>query len=265
MAKYTVRKGDNPLKLATQWGISPQKLLQSNGIQSLTAGQTIKIPSGNATGTLGFRSNNPVAFNGLNVPSSFPTTSNYPYIPPASAPLPMPNFMTQAMLPPAPLTQQQILQATNGGTTPALTSPQMALGANTYIPPNTGIPQNQTITPNQNTSPDLSNMTYSNGQSLFNPNNPNNSSAAGAAVAGKLNTSVPYGSNPDNDKAWRAAWNIQAGGTGDEQVRLLSREDVWNRKANQRRKQGGGGVVPVVTSESVTGNASNTSLSWRVG
>ena len=43
--KYVVRKQDNPLTLAAKFETSPQALLANNGIKSLTAGQTIKVPT----------------------------------------------------------------------------------------------------------------------------------------------------------------------------------------------------------------------------
>lgn len=152
-------------------------------------------------------------------------------------------FMTQSMLP-TRMTQQQMLQATNGGTA---VQPQLRLGANTPIPVNNGIPQNSTINSSQN--------------------------SGASSTSPTLPAGYTYGSDAALDAEQRKLWNIQAGGTGNEQVRLLSKQDVWNRKANSRRRQqskgdegqtNNGYVAPEVIS-TPSGNAVNTSLSWRVG
>lgn len=44
--KYIVKQQDNPLTLAAKFETSPQALLANNGIKTLTAGQTIKVPTG---------------------------------------------------------------------------------------------------------------------------------------------------------------------------------------------------------------------------
>lgn len=43
--KYVVKNEDNPLTLAKKFETSPQAILQNNAIKSLTAGQTIKVPT----------------------------------------------------------------------------------------------------------------------------------------------------------------------------------------------------------------------------
>lgn len=68
--KYVVKQQDNPLTLAAKFEMSPQALLANNGIKSLTAGQTIKVPtsgglSGDKQGQLGTipKTNGPFAVN----------------------------------------------------------------------------------------------------------------------------------------------------------------------------------------------------------
>lgn len=76
--------------------------------------------------------NNAINNTGSNINDFINNTFISPFITPTQ---PAP-FMTQSMLPPQPMTQAQILQATNGGTRPFTTQTgAMALGNNTYIPP----------------------------------------------------------------------------------------------------------------------------------
>jgi LysM repeat protein len=43
--KYVVKSTDNPLTLAKKFGVPASKLLQANGLVSLTPGQTLKVPA----------------------------------------------------------------------------------------------------------------------------------------------------------------------------------------------------------------------------
>jgi hypothetical protein len=66
--RYVVKAKDNPLTLAAKFETSPQAILQNNAIKSLTAGQTIKIPtsgslSGDKQGQLGTVPKTPFAIN----------------------------------------------------------------------------------------------------------------------------------------------------------------------------------------------------------
>lgn len=65
--KYVVKNEDNPLTLAKKFETSPQAILQNNAIKSLTAGQTIKVPtsvSGDKQGQLGTaKTNGPFVVN----------------------------------------------------------------------------------------------------------------------------------------------------------------------------------------------------------
>lgn len=45
MARYRVKPGDTPLKLAKQYNLSPDQILKTNKINSLSKGQVIKLPS----------------------------------------------------------------------------------------------------------------------------------------------------------------------------------------------------------------------------
>lgn len=51
--KYVVKPTDNPLTLAKKFGVPASKLLQANGLVSLTPGQTLKVPNLGAKGSLG--------------------------------------------------------------------------------------------------------------------------------------------------------------------------------------------------------------------
>src|SRR5688572_13725576 len=61
--KYRVTTKDNPLTLSKKFGVSPQKLLQTNGLKTLTAGQTIKIPTFGQVGGGIYDPSNPNAGN----------------------------------------------------------------------------------------------------------------------------------------------------------------------------------------------------------
>ncbi len=236
MATYRVRTGDNPFRVATKFGVSPQKLLQTNGIKSLTTGQTINIPSnvgGGANRSVGYGYTAPVPSMTVN---PYTGSNTYgPGLPP----------------PPSPVNSGFQTPPTSGFMSPRPANQNaLALGANTFIPQNTGIPQNTTI--NQNYIP------------------PSNNVATNTVLpAGYVYT----GGNSPEAIAQRQIWNMQAGASPERALQLaqnppirLTRDQIWNMKAQQRRRQQAQEApvaAPVVSP--VTGNAVNTSMSWRIG
>ncbi len=266
--RYRVTTKDNPLTLSKKFGVSPQKLLQTNGLKTLTAGQTIKVPTFGQVGGGIYDPSNPNAgnpfANGSYVREQLAVSgSNEPYRgQPLTQPvnmqnistggggfnaIPVNNRLTQANYQPP---QQQLgAQVSNSfqQSAPFLTQsmlPAQPRGSNTVIPPNNGI-NNGATTPNG-------------GSSNLPPSN-------------TLPANYVYtGGNDPLSVEQRRIWNQQAGGTGDERVFLRTKQDIWNMKANQRRRNSnrGNNASPVPAPEVIqapNGNAVNTSLSWRVG
>jgi hypothetical protein len=54
--KYTVKKGDSALTLGKKFAVPPQTILNQNRIKSLTAGQTVRIPTTRKKGQAGYYS-----------------------------------------------------------------------------------------------------------------------------------------------------------------------------------------------------------------
>jgi hypothetical protein len=147
-----------------------------------------------------------------------------------------------------------------------ITLPQPVTGGRGTMLPNRTIQNTQTVTGAQGSQL----AAASAGGSLStNGAQPQPATTGGAAAR----PSGTYDPNASNAKEWRKYWNQSAGGTGDEQVHTMSKNDVWNMKANQRRRNGGGGQPKKVQATSPlppadiapTGNAVNTSLNWRAG
>lgn len=85
---------------------------------------------------------------------------------------------------------------------------------------------------------------------------------------------VYTGGNDPASVEQRRQWNIAAGGTGDERVFLMSREqkkaigDAKRRKRGQTNRQvelAAAQAVQVVQEEAPSGHMVNSALSWRVG
>ena len=279
MAKRTVKPFDNLLEIAKEYGISPQSIMKANGVTSLTLGQTLKIPNfGKVGGGLGLSQPNAMQLltGNYNIANTLPqgaigytgiSGSNEPY-------RGQPIGIQSATLDNASITgggaqkvNPSLIQngftgdeppqagyagfqtpTTNGFRVP---QGQMVLGQNTVIPANNGIPQGV-------------------GNSNLGTSNGSGGSAAPSAVY--------TGGNTPEAIAQRALWNQQAGASPERALELaknppvrMTRGQVWEMKANQRRRQGGkgGGAVTAVTAVPpvpiMGGNAQNVNVSWRVG
>lgn len=156
-----------------------------------------------------------------------------------TTPLPTPSFMTQAMLPTAP------------------NQAAMRLGQNTVIPPNTGIPQGNVGQTSASTS----------------------TASSGGGAPFTLPQGYVYGSDPTLDAQQRYNWNLQANPNwqGDVNTHIvpLTKGQVWEMKANSRRRRQAQGLVRVPgqgwvdgatasNGGATTGNASFTGISWRL-
>lgn len=217
--KYIVREKDNPLTLAKKFETSPQAILQNNAIKSLTAGQTIKIPtsgglSGDKQGQLGtVPKNGPFAVN--TNPLFNPTT-----------------------------TQAQGSFVSGGGQVNTAQIPR-----NGNIPTNVTnsgyLTQNGAFVSTQAQSnihaqvPIFGQITSAQLQQQITQANALQAPATPSRPQGVF-TGDP---NDPNTAAWRNYWNYSA--QHPETVPqaapiVMTRDQVWNMKAAQRRRENGG-------------------------
>lgn len=225
--KYIVKAQDNPLTLAKQFETSPQALLQNNGIKSLTAGQTIKVP---------FQT---PATNGFTAPpkdpkAPFPVSTN-PFVNNTSV-----NTQAQGSFvsgggqvnlnAPRPPVNVNVGNVTNGGyieQNGAYVSTQQQTNVHAQVP-----------IFGQITSAQLQQQIAQQNAQYSQPQTPQRPQGV-------------YTGNPNdpNTAAWKNYWNYSA---QHPELRpaaapvVMTRDQVWNMKAAQRRQRGaedgGGGV-----------------------
>ena len=260
MAKYVVGKKDNPLQLAKKFETSPQRLLEDNRILSLTAGQTINVPSKrdldleksrqtigksdtrNVVPTGSFISGSGTVNTGSTGVGSLPYQGGTP-LPNGAA-----NVHTQV---PVFGGNTQTGGMLSGDKVPVITQPNLVGGS------------------------------FVSGSGQVNTGGQGNVSAVlGASTpansAPVRPTGVYTGGNSANDIAWRNYWNYQAKNPTNTPVAptVMTREQVWEMKAAQRRREGNGdGGEQAASYEDFptqfqpsfsSGNAVNQNISWRL-
>lgn len=219
--KYVVKAKDNPLTLAAQFETSPQALLANNGIKSLTAGQTIKIPtsgglSGDKQGQLGtVPKNGPFAVN--RNPLFNPTTTQA-----------QGSFVSgsgQVNLAQVPRNGNIPQNITNGGylsQNGAYVSTQQQTNTHAQVP----------IFGQVTTTQLQQQIAQQNAQTPQTPQTP-------ARPQGVF-TGDP---NDPNTAQWRNYWNWQARNPSlvpQAAPVVMTRDQVWNMKAAQRRRENKG-------------------------
>lgn len=222
--KYIVQEKDNPLTLAKKFEMSPQALLADNGIKKLTAGQTIKVKgslSGDKQGRLEKEKTN----------GPFVVTQN---------PL-FKNNTTQAQgsfvsgsgtvnLAQAPRNGNIPQNITNGG----------------YIAQNGAYVSTQQQTNTHNQVPIYGQITTNQLQQQIQQEKAQaNAQAASQLPARPQGVYTGDPSDPNTAK-WKDYWNWQAANPNlvpKAAPIVMTRDQVWNMKAAQRRREGGGGNV----------------------
>lgn len=229
--KYKVKAGDTFASLG-----NPQEIMALNpGVPKLSQGQTIFLPS--------FQ----------------PTNYAAPqYSTPAGPPKPVPYGPPKPVYGPAlPVSSSFISgagQVYKPPTVQTLYSPDKIMPvAKTQLPTGSFVSGGGQV----NTQDDLQMMV-------------NGSVAQSAPPAASTTPTGTYtGGNSANDQAWRNYWNQQAAAGRNQEdaeptVRIPTRGEIWEMKAAQRRKQMGKKKQPTAAL-APSGNAVNSSTSWRVG
>lgn len=274
--RYVVQKDDNPLTLSKKFATSATTILAANGIKTLTPGQTIRIPS-----TPSYTTVPTVGYGG--------TVQNfYGAIGSAFGAKGQSNIApTGSFLAGGGSAALAVSQPTYGPPRPVSGSFISGAGQ-VYRPPvqTTGgmlSPEKNVVTGR----PVLPTGSFVSGSGGVNLQGQSAGTTAAPAAAAR-----PTGTYADNPAAWRAYWNASATAGRDvaataapAPVHIPTRAEIWNIKANQRRRRAaeeGGDMntnnwwngipqtpVPVTPTIDPTlqnlGSAVNTALSWRVG
>lgn len=265
--KYIVQEKDNPLTLAKKFETSPQAILQNNAIKSLTAGQTIKIPtsggvSGDKQGQLGTaKTNGPFVVNTNPLFNQTQTQAQGSFVSGGG----QVNLQGQQNRPPVGSIPSNV---TNGGyltQNGQYTSTQQQSNIHTQVP-----------IFGQVTSTQLTGGSFYSGSGEINLTGvvPGGGSVGGSNNSYSRPTGIYTGGNSANDIAWRNYWNYSAANPSSVEAPastyMPTRNDIWERKAAQRRRENGGGnngysyQQPVYTPPTQIGN-NVVGGSWRVG
>lgn len=218
--KYIVKQQDNPLTLAAKFEMSPQALLANNGIKTLTAGQTIKVPT---NGTLSGDKQGQLQKEKVNGP--FVVNKN-------------PLFAKDK-------TQAQGSFVSGSG---QVNTAQMPRNGNipTNITNGGYIAQSgQYVSTQQQTNihgqvPIFGQVTTNQLQQQIQAEKQMQAPQVPARPQGVF-TGDP---NDPNTAAWKNYWNWQAANPNlvpKAAPVVMTRDQVWNMKAAQRRREGGGG------------------------
>jgi hypothetical protein len=220
--KYIVQEKDNPLTLAKKFEMSPQALLANNGIKTLTAGQTIKVPtngglSGDKQGKLEKeKTNGPFVVNQNPLFKTNTTQAQGSFVSGSGK-------VNLAQMPRSGNIPQNI---TNGG----------------YIAQNGAYVSTQQQTNIHNQVPIFGQVTTNQLQQQIQQEKAQAAPQIPARPQGVF-TGDP---NDPNTAQWRNYWNWQAANPNlvpKAAPIVMTRDQVWNMKAAQRRREGGGGNV----------------------
>jgi len=261
--KYVVQAKDNPLTLAKKFETSPQAILQNNAIKSLTAGQTIKIPS------TGFQT---PTTNGFTAPPK-PNLTTTPATNANSGGINAPRYFapTGSFLSGGGNTALSVAQPT-AQPTQAQGSFVSGGGQVNMTGQRTGF---QTPTTNGFTSQQLTGGSFYSGSGEINLTGvvPGGGSGGGSNNSYSRPTGIYTGGNSANDIAWRNYWNYSAANPSSVEspvsTYMPTRNDIWERKAAQRRRAaesndgGGSNGYQYQSPQSIGNNV--VGGSWRVG
>ncbi len=220
--KYVVKKEDNPLTLAKKFETSPQAILQNNAIKSLTAGQTIKVPtsgglSGDKQGQLGTaKTNGPFVVNTNPLFNQQQTQAQGSFVSGGG----QVNLQGQQNRPPAGSIPTN---ATNSG----------------YLTQNGQYVSTQQQTNTHTQVPIFGQVTSAQLQQQIAQQNAAQVPATPARPQGVF-TGDP---NDPNTAQWRNYWNWQARNPSlvpQAPPVVMTRDQVWNMKAAQRRRENRG-------------------------
>jgi len=252
--KYIVKPTDNALTLAQKYGTTPSRILEANGIKSLTPGQSLIIPKPYLdASSQGYSKFQPML--GLEKPfEQFPTSAIGATGNNRLNPTVTPNLGYQR--------PQDGTQSTNV----PVVNPYQTVMQNPYQPAK---PQGTGSFTNNagavNTQQGLVNL------------------LAGAVPVQPGGGTVPRpagvytGGQGENDAAWRDYWNDQARnpppasnafpGFGGGHGRIFSSLREANNAARRRRNANAAAdnAQSVIAPPAPSGNSVNSSLSWRVG
>lgn len=242
--------------------------MQDNAIKSLTAGQTIKVPTAREMDLA--QSRNQVSGKPPSNPSPFAVSTNPLFASPISAAnVHLPPVGTQAQGSFVGGNGQVNLQQGyfGGGNQQQTNQAQGAyLGQGVYLGQNSNNPVNRPHRGDGQVNPQLT--------------------AAAPTASGGVNqygntqyspSARPQGLFAENPDAWRAYWNYSAQHPETvpaTPIRIPTRNDIWEMKAQQRRREAGKGgseqtqnyniVTDPITGLPSFGNNINTAFSWRV-
>jgi len=218
--KYVVQAKDNPLTLAKKFETSPQAILQNNAIKSLTAGQTIKIPtsvSGDKQGQLGTaKTNGPFVVNTNPLFNQTQTQAQGSFV----------SGSGQVNLAQVPRSGNIPTNVTNSG----------------YLSQNGAFVSTQAQSNVHAQVPIFGQITSAQLQQQIAQANAAQAPATPARPQGVF-TGDP---KDPNTAQWRNYWNWQARNPSlvpQAAPVVMTRDQVWNMKAAQRRREGGGGNV----------------------
>jgi len=213
MASYQVAQGDSLLTISNKTGVPYLELLASNpGVQTVKPGQVINVNSKFAGAGMGTGGTNTTGNSFGNTPT--PQSGNtFSYAPAGN------NSYGSLNTPPPPSQANFQTPTTNGFNAPA-----------GYT--------NLTPSQSQNIPPSAGNVNLTPSQSQNIPTAQTTTQSQPAKPAGTY-TGDP---NDPNTAAWKAYWNYsaenpsQSQGQGDA-PRVMSRSEIWNMKADSRRKK----------------------------
>lgn len=292
--RYIVKKGESALTLGKKFGVPPQAILNQNRINSLTAGQTVRIPRKKGQAgyyTTGEGERKIVTINGQQIRMG-PNSS----ISPQQTVTPMQQFMNSLMgtgslpaasmqaavapnslagVPVQGLTSQQYGYLQTPATPQTLQTRNAQWGQATggfagpdgtditrrgYIPPTTQVPAfssaGSQARMNEAYVPPPIQTGYADygqrvNQGLVTPTN-------------ALPTSQPTPLITPSSRAAGQAQFLAGEGINPESGYIPTRGDVWQMKANARRRRMEANAGDVQQQETIAGNAQNTAVNWRV-
>ena len=232
MASYQVAQGDSLLTISNKTGVPYLELLAGNpGVQTVKPGQVINVNSKFSGAGIGTGGTNTTGNSFGNTPAR-PSGNTFSYAPAGN------NSYGSLNTPPPPSQANFQTPPTNGFNAPAGYT-NLTPSQSQNIPPSAG---NVNLTPSQSQNIPTATTTQSQ------PTKP----------AGTY-TGDP---NDPNTAAWKAYWNYSAQNPSQAQSqgqgnapRVMSRSEIWNMKADSRRKKmamsagdnqtsGGGGDSP---------------------
>lgn len=263
--KYVVKNEDNPLTLAKKFETSPQAILQNNAIKSLTAGQTIKVPtsvSGDKQGQLGTaKTNGPFVVNTNPLFNQTQTQAQGSFVSGGG----QVNLQGQQNRPPVGSIPSNVTNSGYLTQNGQYTSTQQQSNVHTQVPIF------------GQASAQLTGGSFYSGSGEINLTGvvPGGGSGGGSNNSYSRPTGIYTGGNSANDIAWRNYWNYSAANPSSVEspvsTYMPTRNDIWERKAAQRRRaaesnDGGGSYSNGYQYQSPQSIGNNVvGGSWRVG